>query len=202
MCQGGWSALCSIAGQLFVPTVELWRWRAQIKSRSARRAAAKRLDLDVIEHAIRLLWSGVRGTDSSFGQRSKVRAGLAIWVCLPDQTHIRSSPEATAPQFRLRRAGSRGRGHSSLRRLKPCNPSVRPPGSAEADPASADWRSIVEPVLGSRLHGSLDDNPLGYILPQGHKKLARQRDDRALAAPLAVRLEPARQGRLRLVPQP
>jgi hypothetical protein len=31
----------------------------------------------------------------------------------------------------LRRAGSRGRGHSSLRRLKPCNPSVRPPGSSE-----------------------------------------------------------------------
>jgi hypothetical protein len=32
----------------------------------------------------------------------------------------------------LRRAGSRGRGHSSLRHLKPCNPSVRPPGSSEA----------------------------------------------------------------------
>jgi hypothetical protein len=59
--------------------------------------------------------------------------------CLPDQTHIRSSREATAPQFRLRRAGSRGRGHSSLRLLKPCNPSVRPPGSTEADRASADW---------------------------------------------------------------
>lgn len=44
----------------------------------------------------------------------------------------------TAPTFRLRRAGSRGRGHSSLRHLKPCNPSVRPPGSAEADRASAD----------------------------------------------------------------
>jgi hypothetical protein len=38
----------------------------------------------------------------------------------------------------LRRAGSRGRDHSSLRLLKPCNPSVRPPGSAEADRASAD----------------------------------------------------------------
>jgi len=61
-----------------------------------------------------------------------VRAGLAIWVCVPDQTHIRSSRGATAPGFRLRRAGSRGRGHSSLRRLRPCNPSVRPPGSAEA----------------------------------------------------------------------
>ena len=60
-------------------------------------------------------------------------------VCLPDQTHIRSSREATAPGFRLRREGSRGRDHSSLRHLKPCNPSVRPPGSAEADRASADW---------------------------------------------------------------
>ena len=39
-------------------------------------------------------------------------------VCMPDQTHIRSSHEATAPTFRLRRAGSRGRGHSSLRLFK------------------------------------------------------------------------------------
>jgi hypothetical protein len=43
----------------------------------------------------------------------------------------------------LRRAGSRGRGHSSLRRLKPCNPSVRPPGSSEADRASADGVMVV-----------------------------------------------------------
>src|SRR3981189_797698 len=85
MCQDGWSAFCSIASQLFVPTVEFWRWRAQIKSRSARRAAAKRLGLDLIEHAIRLLWSGVSGTEFSFGQRSQVRPGSAIWVCLPDQ---------------------------------------------------------------------------------------------------------------------
>ena len=103
------------------------------------RAAAKRLGLDLTEHAIRLLWSGVGGPDSSFGQRSQVRAGFDNLGCLPDQTHIRSSHAATAPRFRLRRAGSRGRGHSSLRRLKPCNPSVRPPGSAKADRASADW---------------------------------------------------------------
>src|ERR1700746_706334 len=135
--------------------------------------------------------------------------------CLPDQTHIRSSREAAAPGFRLRRAGSRGRGHSSLRRWKPCNPSVRPPGSSEADWASADglwffhcvW--AAKPTVwcgsgsgGARHHGPLDDLAPAYKLPQGHKKLARQRDDRALAALLAFLLEPARQGRLRLVPDP
>src|ERR1700730_3589531 len=71
--------------------------------------------------------------------RSKVRAFFDDLVCLPDQTHIRSSREATAPGFRLRRVGSRGRDHSSLRHLKPSNPSVRPPGSAATDRASADW---------------------------------------------------------------
>ena len=127
--------------------------------------------------------------------------------CLPDQTHIRSSREATAPRFRLRRAGSRGRDHSSLRRLKPCNPSVRPPGSSEADRASADWFCCGK-TLGAYAaalhHGPLDDDALGDILPQGHEKLARQRHDRALAALRASLLEPARQGRLRLVtyPQP
>jgi hypothetical protein len=64
-------------------------------------------------------------------------------VDLPDQTHIRSSREATAPGFRLRREGSTGRNHSSLRHLKPSNPSVRPPGSAETDPASADGVTLV-----------------------------------------------------------
>src|SRR5450631_4647395 len=71
--------------------------------------------------------------------RSKVRAGFDDLVCLPDQTHIRSSREATAPGFRLRRVGARGRDRSSVRHLKPSNPSVRPPGSAETDQASADW---------------------------------------------------------------
>jgi len=67
---------------------------------------------------------------SFFRWRSEVEPVLNDLVCLPDQTHIRSSREATAPGFRLRRAGSRGRDHSSLRPLKPSNPSVRPPGSA------------------------------------------------------------------------
>ena len=142
--------------------------------------------------------------------------------CLPDQTHIRSSHAATAPRFRLRRAGSRGRDHSSLRRLKPCNPSVRPPGSSEADQAPADglWffrraraakraarrspghalgavrtRARRGPGSGGGLHhGPLDDDALGDILPQCHEKLARQRHDRALAALRASLLEPARQG--------
>src|SRR6202158_2292687 len=137
--------------------------------------------------------------------------------CLPDQTYIRPSREATATGSRLRRAGSRGRGHSSLRRLKPCNPSVRPPGSSEADRASADRLRSFCSVRAAELtaghgagsggglhHGPLDDNALGDILPQCHEKLARQRHDRTLAALLASLLEPARQGRLRLVtyPQP
>ena len=111
------------------------------------RAAAQRLGLELSEHVIML---GRSGTIGAPGVGGSVRASVILAVaiqgssrfgdlgCLPDQTHIRSSREATAPGFRLRRAGSRGRGHSSLRRLKPCNPSVRPPGSSEADRASAD----------------------------------------------------------------
>lgn len=110
-------------------------------------AAAQRLGLELSEHVIMLGPSGTTGAPRVGGS---VRASAILVVaiqgssrfgdlgCLPDQTHIRSSREATAPGFRLRRAGSRGRGHSSLRRLKPCNPSVRPPGSSEADRASAD----------------------------------------------------------------
>ena len=117
------------------------------------RAAAQRLGLELSEHDIMLGGSGTTGAPRDGGS---VRASsiLAFAIqgssrfgdlgCLPDQTHIRSSREATAPGFRLRRAGSRGRGHSSLRRLKPCNPSVRPPGSAEADRSSADWFSVEE----------------------------------------------------------
>ncbi len=112
------------------------------------RAAAQRLGLELSEHAIMLVRSGTTGTLRVGGSVRASSAILAVAIqgssrfgdlgCVPDQTHIRSSREATAPGFRLRRAGSRGRGHSSLRRLKPCNPSVRPPGSSEADRASAD----------------------------------------------------------------
>jgi hypothetical protein len=102
---------------LSVPTAGTIRWRAQIESRPPRRGAAKRLGLDAIEHAIRLLWSGRKwaGAPVVCDPRFEpvYRSG-----CMPDQTHIRSSHEATAPTFRLRRAGSRGRGHSSLRLFK------------------------------------------------------------------------------------
>jgi hypothetical protein len=36
VCQVGWPALCSIAGQLFVPTTGSFGWRAQVRSRPAR----------------------------------------------------------------------------------------------------------------------------------------------------------------------
>jgi hypothetical protein len=84
-----------------------------------------------------------QGAHSFFDCDPRFRPISAIWVCLPDQTHIRSAHEAAAPGFRLRRVGPRGRDHSSLRHLKPSNPSVRPPGSAEADRASADWLNLV-----------------------------------------------------------
>jgi hypothetical protein len=116
------------------------------------RGAAQRLGLELIEHVIMLGASGTIGAPRVGGSvRASVILAVAIQGssrfgdlgCLPDQTHIRSSREATAPQFRLRRAGSRGRNHSSLRRLKPCNPSVRRPGSSKADRASADRLVMV-----------------------------------------------------------
>ena len=159
------------------------------------RAAAQRLDLELIEHAIMLARSRTIGAPRVGGSvRASVILAFAIQGssqfgdpgCLPDQTHIRSSREATAPGFRLRRAGSRGRDHSSLRRLKPCNPSVRPPGSSEADRASADGLWLFRrartaqyaarrgPGSGDGLHyGPLDNDALGDVLPQGDEKLAR-----------------------------
>ena len=137
-------------------------------------AAAQRLGLELSEHGIMLGRSGTTGAPRDGGS---VRASsiLAFAIqgssrfcdlgCLPDQTHIRSSREATAPGFRLRRAGSRGRDHSSLRRLKPCNPSVRPPGSSEADLTSADWVMVfrcvqaVELVCWSRIRRQASSRP-------------------------------------------
>ena len=64
-----WSMECQDKKHLFVrlgatsssrPQV-LSDGRAQIKSRPACWAAAKRLGLDLIEHAIRLSWSGISG---------------------------------------------------------------------------------------------------------------------------------------------
>src|SRR5450755_3169827 len=137
------------------------------------RAAAQRLGLDLIEHVIML---GRSGTTGAPGVGGSIRASsiLAFAIqgssrfddlgCVPDQTHIRSSREPTAPGFRLRRAGSRERNHSSLRRLKPCNPSVRPPGSSEADRASADRLWLFR--CGRRrslLLGPVPDQAAGFI---------------------------------------
>jgi hypothetical protein len=65
------------------------------------RAAAKRLGLDVSEHAIRLLWSGVAGGGSSYRWRSQGRAGFGNLVCMPDQTHIRSSRDSDCTNIPL-----------------------------------------------------------------------------------------------------
>ncbi len=145
------SALCSIAGQLFVPTVEHVGWRAQIESRSARRAVAKRLGLDSSEHAIRLWQSGQRADNSFSSGDPRVEPVVAIWFACQIKLTFGRRAAAAAPTFRLRRAGSRGRDHSSLRRLKPCNPSVRPPGSAEADQSrrigfEAEERGVRRPL--------------------------------------------------------
>src|ERR1700704_6385119 len=99
---------------------------------------------------------------------------LTIWFACQIKLTFGRRAVATAPIFRLRRAGSRGRGHSSLRRLKPCNPSVRPPGSSEADRASADGLWLFRrarpakhaarcgPGSGGGLHhGPLDEDALG-----------------------------------------
>ena len=137
------------------------------------RAAAQRLGLELSEHVIMLGRSGTTGAPR-VGGSVRASAILAFAIqgssrfgdlgCLPDQTHIRSSREATAPGFRLRRAGSRGRGHSSLRRLKPCNPSVRPPGSSEADRASADGLWFFRCARAAKLAaGAVQDQAAGFI---------------------------------------
>src|SRR5437762_9904972 len=96
VCHDGWSARSSIAGQLFVPTVGPWRWRAEIMSRSARRAAAKRLDLDMIEHAIRLLWTGVTGSLNSLS--SAIHGSSRFWQ---SGLHARSNSHSVVTVRRL-----------------------------------------------------------------------------------------------------
>src|SRR4029077_8608149 len=101
--------------------------------------------LELSEHAFMLDPSGPIGAPR-VGSSVRASAILAFAIqgssrfgdlgCLPDQTH--TSHEATAPGFRLRRAGSRGRGHSSLRRLKPCNTSGSSPGYSWGARGSAD----------------------------------------------------------------
>src|SRR3954464_7713269 len=102
--EGSWIAhmgICCVkmVGQLFVRLRANSPSRPWVLSDGARRsgqdrpvrAAAKRLGLDLNEHALRLLWSGVAGGGSSYRWRSQGRAGFDNLVCMPDQTHIRSS---------------------------------------------------------------------------------------------------------------
>jgi hypothetical protein len=60
-CQDKKHLFVRLGGHLFVPTASPLGWRVQIKSRPACWAAAKRLGLDLIEHAIRLPWLGIGG---------------------------------------------------------------------------------------------------------------------------------------------
>jgi hypothetical protein len=137
-----------MVGQLFVRLRASSSSRPWVLSDGARRsgqdrpvrAAAKRLGLDVSEHAIRIWRSGGCGRiapscQAISGFEPFSQSGL----------RARSNSHPVVARWRLHQhsacggAGSRGRDHSSLRHLKPCNPSVRPPGSAEADRSSADW---------------------------------------------------------------
>ena len=141
------------------------------------------------------------------------RAGFAVWrLAGQNKLTFGRRAGATAPGFRFRRRGSEGRVQSSLRHFKPCNPSVRPPGSAEADRASGEFLFLGLLVLPSRLSGfrqglhdgALDDHAVVHVLPQRNEELARQGDDRGLAptltAALGLLVKPARQRRVRLVP--
>jgi hypothetical protein len=165
-CQGGDRLFVRLLASSSCRPYEVFGWRAQIGSRPARRAAAKRLGLDLSEHAIRLLCSGANRQITPFDDDPRAepvwQSGFACQIKL---TFGRRGI-ATAPTFRLRRAGSRGRDQSSLRRLKPCNPSVRPPGSTETDRASADWLSFCGEVISGDLHhGSFNHDARGHVLP-------------------------------------
>src|ERR1700741_1894493 len=164
------------------------------------------LGLDLSQPAIRLLWSGVSGPDNSLS--SAIQGSSRFWQ---SGLRARSNSHSVVARGELHQhsacGGQAREGEAILRCgfLRPCNPSVRPPGSSGADRAPADWVWLLRGKLvlsGALHHGSLDDDASGDILPQSDEKLARQRNDRALAALLASRLEPARQLRLWLVTDP
>lgn len=149
------------------------------------RVAAQRLGLELSEHAIMLDRSGTTGTPRVGGSvrtssailafAIRVRAGSTTWVaCQIKLTFGRRARRLHQDSA----CGGQAREDEAILRcgvLKPCNPSVRPPGSSEADRASADeiWffryrRAVARPGLGSggRLHhGSLDDDALSDVLP-------------------------------------
>ncbi|MGY4326601.1 hypothetical protein ACVWWG_001018 [Bradyrhizobium sp. LB7.2] len=184
VCQGEQSPFCSTAATSSSRPRAVQDGARRSSQGRPFRAAAQRLGLELSEHAIMLGRLGpIEAPDVGGSVRASAILAFAIQGssrfddlgCVPDQTHIRSSREATAPRFRLRRAGSRGRGHSSLRRLKPCNPSVRPPGSSEADRASADglWlfrcaraKHAARCGPGTRPFGAVRDTPFGAVRDQ------------------------------------
>ena len=103
-----------------------------------------------------------------------------------------------------------------MRHLKPSNPSVRPPGSAEADRASADglccrcccW--LAAGCVGARSRRQAGGfitapsitTPCMTYFHNATSSLRASATIEPLRAALAARPEPARQGRLRLMAQP
>jgi len=159
------------------------------RSRPARRASAKRLALTrsstpsgcmvgglLAQSSFRLFVaiSGSTGLASGFHSRS---------------THIRRS-RGELPQDRLRRQLAR-RSHSRSALRWPCTPSVRPPGSAEADRASGRLfflgRGFI--LCGALHHGSLDHDPPSH-LPHGHDSCAPSATMRSCGHRFLMRLEP------------
>src|SRR3954464_11555044 len=84
-----------------------------------------------------------RGRTAPLVGDPRVEPVLTIWFACQIKLTFGRRAIATAPTFRLRRAGSKGRNHFFLGGFKPFNPSVWPPGSAEADRSSADELSFL-----------------------------------------------------------
>ena len=103
--------------------------------------------------------------------------------------------------------GSVWRYPSSLRWVRPCNPSVRRPASTEADQASAIGETSRTGAR-SRLHdGPLDQLAERHVFPQRDEQLSRQGDDELLLCAAAARVGesvfvPARQRRVGLMRRP
>jgi hypothetical protein len=112
--EGFWIAhmgICCVkmVGQLFVRLRANSRSRPWVLSDGARRsgqdrpvrAAAKRLGLDVSEHAIRIWRSGGCGRIAPSCQAISGSSRFHNLVCVPDQTHIRSSRDGDCTNIPL-----------------------------------------------------------------------------------------------------
>jgi transposase len=120
-------------------------------SRRRRRAKTDRIDGEAL---LRTLLAHKRGEPR-----------VCAMVKAPDQPHIRSSREATAPKSCLRQRGSGGRNHSEWRRFRPWKRAVRPPGSAKTS-RPGRFQSFGQHLSSSGFHhGSLDDDTSGHIFP-------------------------------------